>query len=560
MFFPLKSKIKRSTVFSICILTMFFLTLLQYGVNVSREHKIYKHEYYDISDFSQNWLNSENQVVNLESLNINKNHEIGKIYTYHNILPKFDSDMILTFRTGNVGCVISVDGEKIYEFATEKKHIFGNGPGVSKHWVKIPHNLSQKEISLDVSFSYNKKYERIAEMQLGEATAVIKHSLLTSIPGLSCCAILMIFGIIYVVIGVITSRHSDLQNSSLKYLGLISIYVSIWAFTELHIVDMFSTHKQATSCLCYMIITILVNPVLVFSLETLNSKRTLAYYIGFFASFAFFIVVFILNVFRIVDFNQSINYAHIFLFYAAFLMLVSVFQNITSKRPKFEKILIITGFSTVTICGCLDMILSKVIFYPDNSKATKFGMILFVAIFGILSILQIIMQAKKNSELEFISQLAYKDGLTGIANRTSYEEHLEKLEKANTQFCIVMFDINNLKNANDKFGHNQGDILIKGAAKIIDNAFSPFAKVFRIGGDEFAAVIEGNENINKMDFAFNEISFKTNEFNRKKECMANLKIAYGSQISENAENPNSVMEKADEKMYRCKKEMKSREK
>ena len=54
----------------------------------------------------------------------------------------------------------------------------------------------------------------------------------------------------------------------------------------------------------------------------------------------------------------------------------------------------------------------------------------------------------------------------------------------------MMFDLNGLKFVNDTFGHNEGDTLIRSAAETIAGTFSPYGQCFRIGGDEFAAVVD----------------------------------------------------------------------
>ena len=59
-------------------------------------------------------------------------------------------------------------------------------------------------------------------------------------------------------------------------------------------------------------------------------------------------------------------------------------------------------------------------------------------------------------------------------------------------FAAVLFDINNLKLVNDTQGHNAGDTYIRKATHIICQYFS-HSQVFRIGGDEFAVVLEGQD-------------------------------------------------------------------
>lgn len=86
------------------------------------------------------------------------------------------------------------------------------------------------------------------------------------------------------------------------------------------------------------------------------------------------------------------------------------------------------------------------------------------------------------------------DALTGLGNRRSYEKCLARFRKcagAMTNIVIVAMDINGLKKVNDEIGHAAGDEIIKGAADVIRQAFGSCGECFRVGGDEFMAVIDG---------------------------------------------------------------------
>ncbi|MEI3491593.1 MAG: GGDEF domain-containing protein [Blautia sp.] len=59
------------------------------------------------------------------------------------------------------------------------------------------------------------------------------------------------------------------------------------------------------------------------------------------------------------------------------------------------------------------------------------------------------------------------------------------------EYVLIMMDLNGLKAANDNIGHEAGDELIIGASKCMDNAFSGLGRTYRVGGDEFVALLRG---------------------------------------------------------------------
>ena len=103
-----------------------------------------------------------------------------------------------------------------------------------------------------------------------------------------------------------------------------------------------------------------------------------------------------------------------------------------------------------------------------------------------------------NSEKE----LARRDELTGIKNKTAYNE-LEKSVQTNIDngmdylpFGLVVCDTNELKKVNDSKGHVAGDEYIKQSAKLLCNIFV-HSPVFRIGGDEFVVFLRGDDYTNR---------------------------------------------------------------
>lgn len=96
----------------------------------------------------------------------------------------------------------------------------------------------------------------------------------------------------------------------------------------------------------------------------------------------------------------------------------------------------------------------------------------------------------------YINALAYRDSLTGIKNSTSYSEAIadinNEINRDNPSFGVIVVDINNLKKANDNYGHDIGNELIIHTAKILTEIFKT-SLVFRIGGDEFAVILKNDD-------------------------------------------------------------------
>jgi diguanylate cyclase (GGDEF)-like protein len=88
---------------------------------------------------------------------------------------------------------------------------------------------------------------------------------------------------------------------------------------------------------------------------------------------------------------------------------------------------------------------------------------------------------------------AATDPLTGLYNRRLFEEHFEKeLNRAvryNQHLALIIMDLHQFKEVNDRYGHPQGDLLLQTAAGTLRKSLRTSDYAFRIGGDEFALLM-----------------------------------------------------------------------
>lgn len=110
-------------------------------------------------------------------------------------------------------------------------------------------------------------------------------------------------------------------------------------------------------------------------------------------------------------------------------------------------------------------------------------------------------------------ELATRDPLTGIRNKAAFASCMQELQEGadrgvQAEFAIAVFDCDDLKGINDRFGHDKGDEYLKAASRLICRVFAHSA-VFRVGGDEFTAVLMNEDFENRSSLAdrfYNESS------------------------------------------------------
>lgn len=188
----------------------------------------------------------------------------------------------------------------------------------------------------------------------------------------------------------------------------------------------------------------------------------------------------------------------------------------------------------------------------DNSfyKIVFINLGLFI-LFALLMALTALIIFKRN---QVLTKFSYIDEMTKLNNRRSYEEdtfHLAQ-NSLDDDFIYVNIDVNSLKKANDTLGHEAGDELIKGAAICLDNAFSKYGTVYRMGGDEFSAVLYmPHDDYLKLE---TELQKEANSWSG--EIVKHLSISIGHVAL--AEDPNrtldEIVQTADTRMYEAKSE------
>lgn len=152
----------------------------------------------------------------------------------------------------------------------------------------------------------------------------------------------------------------------------------------------------------------------------------------------------------------------------------------------------------------------------------------------------IIEDFEKRELLEMMERMSYYDILTQVYNRNKYTKVLRELAGRTVESVgIVYMDLNGLKLANDTYGHNYGDYLIKKSAALLKSYFSD--NIFRLGGDEFLVLCI---DVDKAEFE-DTVGRLRDEVGQHKEINASI----GSIWTRDTSNMEEQVAYADELMY-----------
>ncbi|MDO4460696.1 MAG: sensor domain-containing diguanylate cyclase [Clostridia bacterium] len=148
---------------------------------------------------------------------------------------------------------------------------------------------------------------------------------------------------------------------------------------------------------------------------------------------------------------------------------------------------------------------------------------------------------------------SYVDELTGLQNRRAYEENISALTKnvLPNDFVFVTADVNGLKEVNDNLGHSAGDELIRSAAECLNSTFGNFGDVYRIGGDEFSAILHISDD--ELEKAYSGLLEKTGNWHGKMIDEISVSVGYVPRWEAHDMSLSEMIQEADIRMYKAKK-------
>jgi diguanylate cyclase (GGDEF)-like protein len=190
-----------------------------------------------------------------------------------------------------------------------------------------------------------------------------------------------------------------------------------------------------------------------------------------------------------------------------------------------------------------------------ESRAERWEYVYSIAIFVILSLIIPIIYGRKLIAQQQalhakIERMAAEDSLTGLYNRRKINEllqrEIERSDRYKKDFSVIMMDIDNFKQVNDRHGHLAGDELLKMFAQILLDTIRHTDEVGRWGGEEFV-VLCPETNMNGASSLANKIRQRLDSslFND----YGNQTASFGVACYQQGDTLDSIIGHADEALY-----------
>lgn len=464
---------------------------------------------------------------------------------------------ILDIKTENCLMDIFIDGKKIIGNYSTKDDKYVS---IKRDYtVEVPTDYNNLELKIKFSVQQNDASSILKNITIMSENDYINHQIRSNLVNYIVSSVIIILGIILAIF-VVCIRKKDNRIRRLFWIGLSFLFAGLAMYAKYNILELFINNSKVIENVEFIGLYMCMPCIVMLAYETFKSKETKKFLLIYDSVLVMmFLLMVVLNNIGAISYRDTMAAITIVMYITGILLLV-LSINLYKKFEKNEQQFIVG--TSVFYCLCMMTILiSKVISVRLWDKYGQYFIMALIFEFFLVMVIYYAYVVKEYisniTEQRILSTLAYTDPLTGIMNRTKYEEVVNELEnKENNEVIIVSFDLNNLKKINDTNGHEAGDVYIKTFTKVLKDVFEKLGFVGRIGGDEFIAIIE-----NKSIEIKSIIDSMQNKFAKKMEdnkCDFEASFAYGvaNSRSDDVKNIEDLIKLADKRMYEYKKEQK----
>ncbi|MGN1144338.1 MAG: diguanylate cyclase domain-containing protein, partial [Anaerovoracaceae bacterium] len=393
--------------------------------------------------------------------------------------------------------------------------------------------------------------------EFGDYDTYMRRSFLRGLPQGLLALLFCAFGILLIGIGFFVSRNRSSRRAG--YLGLFSVLFGLYSLTGNTYLMFLIGNPYPVYLLNFILFASFPLPLLHFLQDFTKENFWKWYRIVALIGNLNFLIQCVLHFADLMDFREMLPVTHGVVVVCVVLVIVTLLLTDTEQNPQKRQVLL--SFIPVGIGMFADLFnfYSHLLPAGGNTFYSQIGIVIFTFIHLRGIVLDIFRTYRAGIEQMFYKQMAFKDSLTGLSNRAAFKASSDVINNHREKYSHVLCfcaDIDDLKNVNDELGHAAGDELICSVADCLRETYSSYGTVYRIGGDEFAGLLqeltvqEAEVLAEKMYASIKKIT----------PMGAPVRFSIGfSLLNRKDRSVSEAMKRADQKMYEEKRRKKQQE-
>ena len=461
-----------------------------------------------------------------------------------------NSSETMMFYTTHTDVSVYVEKERIYTVSTNlSENTFQAVRSNRWNQFSVEKAYEGKQLRVVLKTPYKSVAERVPLFLLGNELDIVIMELKAALLSMFLAFAVFACGIAMCIYYVFSGK-SRLKNYRTIYLGIFSAFIGFWFLINIPIVQFLIGNYMMLEYISYLIFGMLPIPFILFEKQIVAQK--FGWLLSLIAVYIMLVqtgrVVLQMTGYMDLKESQTIIHVVILLSIAMFILLgiVNMYVNRESEKSLISRVNVI--FLLVIAAGSGIDILTYYI-YPQGGKefnCSKFALLLYIVslVYATMKETEELVQKAQDAE-----RLAYTDELTGLNNRTAYNEAVEKVDLTKGVHTVFMCDLNNLKKCNDTMGHHWGDTYIKISAGIIQESFDDIGRAYRIGGDEFC-IISDVDDPEQIQAAYDKLAYRVEEYNTGTSVIEiGIAVGYARYDANIDKNLEDTRIRADQRMY-----------
>lgn len=541
---------------AICMLVIVvFILLERHGFRVD-------YGFGSFADISGAWTTEDGRMAELFLLEKESSASI------HYLIPQMEKDTSLVYRTQNVFVQVYLDGEMVYETERLDQNFYDRYPGSRWNLLSFSPDQAGQQLELRITEAYAGEGLKVDHFYWGDRAAIVLAVIREKLASVLISFVICLVGLFMIVLDIPLNHSKKRKNHGLRFLGLFSVFIGGWCLVETNVLHFFYADPQILQAIDNILLILSVLPMVLYADWTYGILRYRIIRIACVLHMLFLLACVIFPVAGLTDWHGMLPVARVFMGFCAMGFVawtakknISILSSGRHRRGAgvWAVSLQLLGISAIGITVVLELVRFSGEGVMDSALILRFGLLVFIICFAVGSQFSAYQLMVQGMEYDSVHKLAYSDILTDLGNRTAYLERLEECVNTHVQeLGVVFMDINNLKTVNDSYGHDMGDMMIQMASKVIEGSFGDYGMVFRLGGDEFCALLEGDVR-KKYAQALEAFQKGIRDANDKNEYSFTLQIAHGFAICEadSKESVEKAVQTADERMYQNKAQLKA---
>lgn len=445
-----------------------------------------------------------------------------------------------------------LDGELVMASDDGSSLPFDMTPGSYWHFLRLPKDFDGMELRIEKVAKFERYAKEIPQIYIGTKAAFLYMVAKQALFSLGIGIPIVFLGVVMMFISLFLKSREMAKR--IFRLGLFSVVTSIWSLLEARVTQMFFDDIHLASYILFSFLFLIPVTFTAYLLTYPSIAKKPYIRALFWCSLTTYIVA---QVLQLTNTWYYIEFVTVFHVLVGLIVVGLLFGSISLKKEAEEVRkrdgAVYKAFWIFAVFVIIDIMQYYIFPTAKVGDYCKTGLLLFIIYLGYEAIKQSGEQQILEERQRVYKELAYKDGMTGLANRYAFDEEIIKLRDGEIQKkpLIMVADMNYLKTVNDKYGHTKGDEAIAKIGKLLKKHFSENAACYRIGGDEFCVIaypdsVEEFEEKHNVFLAEVEKEAEVSEYP--------IEIATGYAMSD--ADVDSLFKEADEKMYAKKKRMK----